>query len=289
MRKYSRPQVSCVHSLVVTAWVSVPFARCSWLKTSNAPSLKEKGVRQLRTGYREINKETIQDGNGYKHRSWTPAPFTGYQPYALHWAYGGPTVTFNLFDIPVFLPYYKSLVLEQTEADWQQEDVAEEPVEQQRHKLLSFGANAAPAQAINDTPGSQESGGGGTMSYRAAGSIASTSSFTVVNQADVVRGGSARRATSARSPRAARSRIAEDGGGRSPSGTATREDEAGKATTSSKRKPSTSATRNESEARLRRQLQHNTEKLERSERARTELENRLSPLSGCSCTSWSDD
>ena len=79
---------------------------------------------------------------------------------------------------------------------------------------FSFGANAAPAQAINDTPGSQESGGGGTMSYRAAGSIASTSSFTVVNQADVVRGGSARRATSARSPRAARSRIAEDGGGR---------------------------------------------------------------------------
>ena len=93
---------------------------------------------------------------------------------------------------------------------------------------FSFGANAAPAQAINDTPGSQESGGGGTMSYRAAGSIASTSSFTVVNQADVVRGGSARRATSARSPRAARSRIAEDGGGRSPSGATTREDEAGK-------------------------------------------------------------
>ena len=49
----------------------------------------------------------------------------------------------------------------------------------------------------------------------------------------------------------------------------------GKSATSSKRKPSTSATRNESEARLRRQLQHNTEKLERSERARTELENRL--------------
>ena len=148
---------------------------------------------------------------------------------------------------------------------------------------FSFGgANAAPAQAINDTPGSQESGGGGTMSYRAAGSIASTSSFTVVNQADVVRGGSARRATSARSPRATRSRIAEDGnGGRSPSGTATREDEAGKATTSSKRKPSTSATRNESEVRLRRQLQHNTEKLERSERARTE---QVKTLSRCSCT-----
>ena len=74
-----------------------------------------------------------------------------------------------------------------------------------------------------------------------------------------------------------RSRAMEgDGnGGRSPSGTVTREDEVGKPATSSKRKSSTSATRNESEARLRRQLQHNTEKLERSERARTELENRL--------------
>ena len=135
----------------------------------------------------------------------------------------------------------------------------------------TFGANAAPAQAINDTPGSQESGGGGTVSYRASGSIASTTSFTVVNQADVVRG-----STSARSHRALRSHAVEGGNsGRSPSGTATREDEAGKAATSSKRKPSTSATRNESEARLRRQLQHNNEKLERSERARTELENRL--------------
>ena len=144
---------------------------------------------------------------------------------------------------------------------------------------FSFGVNAAPAQAINDTPGSQESGGGGTVSYRAAGSIASTSSFTVVNQADAVRGGSARRSTSARSPRATRSRITEGGnGGRSPSGAATREDEVGKAATSSKRKPSTSATRNESEARLRRQLQHNTEKLERSERARTDLEGKLKLL-----------
>ena len=114
------------------------------------------------------------------------------------------------------------------------------------------------------------------MSYRAPGSIASTNSFTVINQADAVRGGSARRSTSARSHRALRSHAMGDGNsGRSPSGTATREDEAGKAATSSKRKPSTSATRNESEARLRRQLQHNNEKLERSERARTELENRL--------------
>ena len=73
MRKYSRPQVSSVHSLIATARVSVPSARCSWLKTCNAPSLKEKGVRQLRIGYREINKETVQNDNGYKHRSWTPA------------------------------------------------------------------------------------------------------------------------------------------------------------------------------------------------------------------------
>ena len=141
---------------------------------------------------------------------------------------------------------------------------------------FTFGANAAPAQAINDTPGSQESGGGGTVSYRAPGSGASTNSFTVVTQADSLRG-SANRSTSARSPRATRSRAVEggDNGGRSPSGTATREDEVGKPATSSKRKSSTSATRNESEARLRRQLQHNAEKLERSERARTELENRL--------------
>ena len=48
-----------------------------------------------------------------------------------------------------------------------------------------------------------------------------------------------------------------------------------KSATSSKRKSSGSAARNESETRLRRQLQHNIEKLERSEQARTELESRL--------------
>ena len=57
----------------------------------------------------------------------------------------------------------------------------------------TFGAKAAPAQAISDTPGSHESGGGGTVSYRATGSVASTNSFTVVNQADAVRGGSAQK------------------------------------------------------------------------------------------------
>ena len=140
-----------------------------------------------------------------------------------------------------------------------------------------FAANAAPAPAINDTPGSAESGGGGTISYRGPESGASSNSFTVITQAGSLRG-SANRSTSARSPRAPRTRAVESGdnGGRSPSGTATREDEVGKPATSSKRKSSTSATRNESEARLRRQLQHNVvEKLERSEQARTELENRL--------------
>ena len=68
---------------------------------------------------------------------------------------------------------------------------------------FTFAANAAPAQAINDTPGSAESGGGGTVSYRGPGSGASSHSFTVVNQAGSLRG-SANRSTSARSPRATR-------------------------------------------------------------------------------------
>ena len=136
-------------------------------------------------------------------------------------------------------------------------------------------ANAAPAQAINDTPGSAESGGGGTVSYRGPESGASSHSFMVVSQAGSLRG-SANRSTSARSPRSTRTRAVQSGdtGGRSPSGTATRE-EVGRPATSSKRKSSGSAARNESEARLRRQLQHNIEKPERSEQARTELENRL--------------
>ena len=140
-----------------------------------------------------------------------------------------------------------------------------------------FPLRAAPAQAINDTPGSAESGGGGTMSYRAPGSGASTNSFTVLSVTGSHRGG-ARRSTSARSPRTGRSPTAaiRDASGQGPSDVATREDEAGRSVASSKRKSSGSATRNESEARLRRQLQRSHEKLEQSEQARTELENRLS-------------
>ena len=137
-------------------------------------------------------------------------------------------------------------------------------------------ANAAPAQAINDTPGSAESGGGGTVSYRGPESGASSHSFMVVSQVGSLQG-SANGSTSARSPRSTRTRALDSGdaGGRSPSGAATREGEVGRPATSSKRKSSGSAARNESEARLRRQLQHNIDKLEKSEHARTELENRL--------------
>ena len=46
---------------------------------------------------------------------------------------------------------------------------------------------------------------------------------------------------------------------------ATREDEVCRSVASSKRKPSGRATRNEGELRLRRQLQHSNEKLDRSE------------------------
>ena len=54
--------------------------------------------------------------------------------------------------------------------------------------------------------------------------------------------------------------------------------EASRSATSSKRKSSGSASRNEGESRLRRQLQHSNEKLDRSEQARTELEGRLKLL-----------
>ena len=129
-------------------------------------------------------------------------------------------------------------------------------------KSYSF-APAAPAQAISDTPGSAESGGGGTVTYRAPGSGASSNSFTMVSRTGSLRG-SANRSTSARSHRSGRASAAaiRDASGRCPSGAATREGEVSKSAASSKRKSSGSAARNESETRLRRQLQHNIDKLE---------------------------
>ena len=56
---------------------------------------------------------------------------------------------------------------------------------------------------------------------------------------------------------------------------ATREGEVSRSAASPKRKSSGSVTRHESELRLRRQLQHSNEKLDRSEQARIELEGRL--------------
>ena len=134
---------------------------------------------------------------------------------------------------------------------------------------------AAPA-AINDTPGSVESGGGGTISlYVAPGSGTSTSDFTMVSNVTSNRG-SARRSTSARSPRSRRPSAAiEDANGLGPTDVA---GEASRSATSSKRKSSGSASRNEGESRLRRQLQHSNEKLDRSEPARAEVEGRLKLL-----------
>ena len=153
--------------------------------------------------------------------------------------------------------------------------MSQQPQSSSNETNVSF-APAAPAQAISDTPGSAESGGGGTVSYRAPGSGASSNSFTMLSVAGSHRG-IAKRSTSAKSHRIGRSPTAaiRDASGHGPSDAATREDEACRPATSSKRKSSGSATRNESEARLRRQLQHSNEKLERSEQARTELENRL--------------
>ena len=152
--------------------------------------------------------------------------------------------------------------------------MSQQPQSSSNETNFSF-APAVPAQAIK--PGSVESGGGGTVSYRAPGSGASSNSFTMLSNAGSYRG-SAKRSTSARSHRTGRSptaAIIRDASGHGPSDAATREDEACRPATSSKRKSSGSATRNESETRLRRQLQHSNDKLERSEQARTELENKL--------------
>ena len=51
MRKYSRPQVSDVHSSVLTTRVSMFTIRCPWLKISNAPTWKEKAVVDAALGF----------------------------------------------------------------------------------------------------------------------------------------------------------------------------------------------------------------------------------------------
>ena len=51
LRKYSRPQVSDVHSSVLTTRVSMFTIRCPWLKISNAPTWKEKAVVDAALGF----------------------------------------------------------------------------------------------------------------------------------------------------------------------------------------------------------------------------------------------
>ena len=207
------------------------------------------------------------------------SPFTGYQPQAqpsLRWAHARTSPSASWSTCPTTSRWTVANGSEPPKS----EEMSQQPQSSSNETNFSF-APAAPAQAINDTPGSAESGGGGTVSYRAPGSGASSNSFTMVSQTGSLRG-SANRSTSARSPRSGRAPTAatKDASGRGPSGAATREDEVSKSATSSKRKSSGSAARNESETRLRRQLQHNIEKLERSEQARTELESRLNLYQG---------
>eukprot|EP00435_Cladocopium_sp_Y103_P041464 s1011_g11.t1 len=119
----------------------------------------------------------------------------------------------------------------------------------------------------------QESGGGGTVSY-VAPSSGNSSSFAVVSAPSAT--GSARRSTSVRSSRSRQPAAAlEDQSGIDRSAVSTRDGKGSRSAASTKRKSSGSAARNESELRLRRQLQHSNEKLDRSEQARTELEGRV--------------
>ena len=60
--------------------------------------------------------------------------------------------------------------------------MSQQPQSSSNETNFSF-APAAPAQAINDTPGSAESEGGGTVTYRAPGSGASSNSFTMLSVA----------------------------------------------------------------------------------------------------------
>ena len=136
----------------------------------------------------------------------------------------------------------------------------QQPQSSSNETHISF---AAPA-AITNMPGSVESGGGGgggggAVSYVAPSSGTSTSNFTMVSSVPTARG-SARRSTSARSARARRSSFAiEDASGLGHSTMASREGEVSRPAASSKRKSSGSATRNESELRLQKQLQQQRE------------------------------
>ena len=137
---------------------------------------------------------------------------------------------------------------------WGQSNVSETPVKQQWDSLPLCGGTGGN-QWHAGVHGERWWWYSGTVSYVAPGSGASTSSFTVVSNIMSNRG-SARRSTSARSqPFRRPSTAIGDSSGLVPSDVVTREDGAGRSAISSKRKPSGSASRNEGEFRLRRQLQ----------------------------------
>ena len=114
LRKYSRQQVSIVHSMVVTTRISKTVTRWSWLKgltgsRSNAPVHGEK-LRVSTALVGEFKKVTIRFKVKCIHTVWA-LPI--HRLSAVHSTLGVRWSHFilNPFGILVLLPYYKSLVL----------------------------------------------------------------------------------------------------------------------------------------------------------------------------------
>ena len=114
LRKYSRQQVSIVHSMVVTTRISKTVTRWSWLKgltgsRSNAPVHGEK-LRVSTALVGEFKKVTIRFKVKCIHTVWA-LPI--HRLSAVRSALGVRWSHFilNPFGILVLLPYYKSLVL----------------------------------------------------------------------------------------------------------------------------------------------------------------------------------
>ena len=104
------------------------------------------------------------------------SPFTGYQPQAqpsLRWAHARTSPSASWSTCPTTSRWTVASGSEPPKS----EEMSQQPQSSSNETNFSF-APAAPAQAINDTPGR----GGGTVSYRAPGSGASSNSFTMVSQ-----------------------------------------------------------------------------------------------------------
>ena len=132
---------------------------------------------------------------------------------------------------------------------------------------MSFAAAALPSS----TQGSGDSGGGGTTSWVAV-STSSHSGASAGNGQATPRGRT-QRSSSARAVRhPSRPAIDDD----APTSVVTRSSGAGHTASAAKRKSSGSATRGESE--LRKQLLHISNEMDKSEKARMELEERVSTI-----------